>query len=673
MYIWPHNYCTYLFAVIIIPLTTYLPITLPLNYVFICIWLFFQIKSPLSDNYCSTINIADESVCEMPTSKVIKWINETDFQHSGNMLQQSNSFNSLATSEMIAYICKEGKNKGNKWLCSEINRLEAEKLDNLSCSQLSTSSSSIPSHYLCEDNHKDGTSSSFGGTACNSNSQCISETFTLSDNSSLPLETSNLIKKKPTDLLLSEKSTNMPLFTPRVTNPIFDDSDTLTSSPLPQSFIESDLLSDILHTLLHADNDVLSQSSDNDSVPSHYLYDGDCSNRERSLFSSNCDDTTHYHDVAHSDNQSQYSSEVILTQSSGDIDYDVLAPCDSHNVYNSKPINLPLPNTSTSTSLFAPQVINPIFDENTNLSSADSNLLASSSLHSCTDKGTLDFMLNIQPNEDDAFSQGSSNSDLASHYFYERNCCNVVSRTSSTSLNEFTHSSSDNIGDSSNTTEENVSVKNSNLCVYREPDSRKSVCLPKSTDQNFADVSPADSGIYTSLQSSNKINSPNAEFSTVWFKQLDCNEKGLSDLSFNSATPSPTPSHYMYEQGLSDERSLCHYFDETADGQIGHNNDIKNSPQTSTNCQGKLFDLCLNETAATNSLNLLSVSNHKLCATKCNLPTASVQGESYRVPMKGFDLDTISQFSDSDTNSEFNAYGDSDYGDVNFGYMYVKS
>ena len=631
----------------------------------------FQIKSPLSNNYCSTINIADESVCEMPTSKVTKWINNNDFQHSASILQQSNSFNSLATSEMIAYIRKEGKNKDNKWLCSEDNRLQAEKLDNISCSELSTSSSSIPSHYLCEDNHKDETLSSFNGSASGHSFQCNSEVFTPSEGSSVPLQTNHLIKKKPADLLLSKKSTNVPLFSSRVTNSIFPDSYPLTSPPM-QSFIESDLLSDILHTLPHADNDVLSQSSDNDSVPSHYLYDADCSNRERSLSLSDRDNTTHYCDDTSNNNRSQYNSEVILTQSSGDIDYDVLAPCHSYHVNNRKPTNLPLSNTiaSAGTSLFAPQVINPIFNENTNLGSTNSNSLTSMSYD---DKDTLNFMLNIQPNEDDGFSQGSSNSDMPSHYFYERNCCNVVSRTSSTSLNEFTHSSSDNIGDSSFTTEENVSVKNSNLCVYREPDSRKSVRLPKSADQKFADVSPADSGIYTS-QSSNKINSPNAEFSSIWCKQLDCDEKGLSDLSFNSVTPSPIPSHYMHEQGLSDERSLCHYFDESVDGQIGHNIDTKDSSQTTTDYKSKCSDFCLNKTSVPNSLNLLFVNNRdKLSATNCNLPTASMQSESYRVPMKGFDLDTISQFSDSDTNSEFNAYGDSDYGDVNLGYMYVKS
>ena len=620
----------------------------------------FQIKSPLSDNYCSTINIADESVCEMPASKVIKWINNNDFQQSANVLQQSNSFHSLATTEMMAYICNEGKND-KKWLCGEGNRLQAEKLDNISCSQLSTSSSSIPSHYLCEDNHKDRTSS-FSGTACDCNSHCNSELFTLSEDSNLPLQTCSLVKIKPTDLLISEKSANMPLFTPSVTNPIFEDSNPITSSPLPQPLIEPDLLSDILHTLPH---DVLSQSSDNDSVPSHYLYDGDCSNREGSLFLSHCDETTHYHDDTSNDNRSQCNGEVNLTQSSGDTDYDVLAPCDSYRLNNRKSTNLPVPKTNAGMSLFAPQVINPIFAENTDLSSTDSNSLTSTSSHSFNDKDTLNFMLNIQPNEDDVFSQASSNSDLPSHYFYERNNCSIVSRTSSTSLNEFTHSSSENSDDSSHKIEDNISVKNGNLCVNIEPDSRKNVSLPvitpKSTDPNFADITPSDSELYASLlQSSNKSDSPNAEFSTMWCKQINCDGKSLSDLSFTS-TSSPTPSHYIHDKSLCDEGSLSHFFDESTNSQIGHDFDIKNP-------QSKCSDLCLNKTSVSASLDLSFVNSRKLSTT--NLPT---QGENYRVPMKGFDLDTISQFSDSDANSELNVYGDSDYGDVNFGYMYVKS
>ena len=70
-------------------------------------------KPPLSNNYCSTINIADESVCEMPVNKVKRWIDGNDFYVNG----KSNSFHSIATSQMFAYIRKESKI--NKELSSE--------------------------------------------------------------------------------------------------------------------------------------------------------------------------------------------------------------------------------------------------------------------------------------------------------------------------------------------------------------------------------------------------------------------------------------------------------------------------------------------------------------------------------------------------------------------------
>ena len=67
---------------------------------------------PLTENYCSTIDIAEASVCEVPVSKVTKWIENNNFQHSGYSLA-SKSFNSLATSQMITYICENDKRKGN--------------------------------------------------------------------------------------------------------------------------------------------------------------------------------------------------------------------------------------------------------------------------------------------------------------------------------------------------------------------------------------------------------------------------------------------------------------------------------------------------------------------------------------------------------------------------------
>ena len=73
-------------------------------------------KPPLSNNYCSTVNIADESVCEMSVNKVKRWIDSSDFKHSGDGLL-SESFHSLSASQMFAYISKEEKN--NKQFSSE--------------------------------------------------------------------------------------------------------------------------------------------------------------------------------------------------------------------------------------------------------------------------------------------------------------------------------------------------------------------------------------------------------------------------------------------------------------------------------------------------------------------------------------------------------------------------
>ena len=66
-------------------------------------------KPPLSNNYCSTINVADESVCEMPVNKVKRWIDSSDFKHNRDGLL-SESFHFLSSSQMFAYISKEGKN-----------------------------------------------------------------------------------------------------------------------------------------------------------------------------------------------------------------------------------------------------------------------------------------------------------------------------------------------------------------------------------------------------------------------------------------------------------------------------------------------------------------------------------------------------------------------------------
>ena len=79
-------------------------------------------KPPLSNNYRSTLNDADESVsvctCEAPVNKVKRWIDSNDFKQNEDVLR-SESFQSLATSQMFAYIHKHGKNN-NKQLSIEL-------------------------------------------------------------------------------------------------------------------------------------------------------------------------------------------------------------------------------------------------------------------------------------------------------------------------------------------------------------------------------------------------------------------------------------------------------------------------------------------------------------------------------------------------------------------------
>ena len=66
------------------------------------------------------------------------------------------------------------------------------------------------------------------------------------------------------------------------------------------------------------------------------------------------------------------------------------------------------------------------------------------------------------------------------------------------------------------------------------------------------------------------------------------------------------------------------------------------------------------------SLNSLFVGSHELSAT--NPLTTPAQGEMYGMSMKEFDLDSISQFSYSDTNSDLNPCTDTECDDFNFGY-----
>ena len=608
-----------------------------------------QIKSPLSNNYCSTINIANDSVCEMPVNKVMNWMDKNDFKQSTDVLQQASSFHSLPTSEMMAYICKKGKQKWPTVNRSHGIKHQAESLSNSSCSQLSISSD-IPSHYHCEQNHKVNNAkllSSLSEIFCDQNSLCNSEVVTLSENSNLQLQTI-CTNKKPTSLRISEKHTSMPLFTPKVTNPIFAD----TSSS--QSYNETDLLSDILHTLPHeemmVDNSLLSQMSDESDAPSHYLYEGNHCNEKGSLFSLDCNDTAHQHDaLVNNSSSTQFDSEEV-----GDTTCNVIAP----DIVASEK-SPPSLSINKNHLLFMPEVTNPIFAENTNLSS---NLFTS---ESSSDKDASSFVLHsqfIEEMNDNVFSQTS---DVPSHYLYEGSCCNGKSQTSSVSLDGSTHSSSDNTKDSNH--EMAVSPLN-NSSFTNKTDlfiPRKSISLPAIapdlSNGNPADITSADLDMSISIiESPDKSDSP--KLCTKLCEQM--NNKFLSQLSINDSIS----SHYIHDENSSSKERLSHY-DEIGNNQDDHKTETTSSSQaTKISQDAPLLDCQINETVdAKNVIYPLSpifVSSPVLYPT--NSPGTPTQDESYGISMEGLDL---CQLDDSHTDLDFNARSDLVYDNFNAGYM----
>ena len=106
-------------------------------------------KPPLSNNYCSTMNIADESVCEVPTSKVTRWINNNDFQQCED-IPRSNSFHSLSTSQMFAYIHKDDNKELSPVLSPDyiddvkMNIEHLKSVYNATCNEVDNCSMSSP-------------------------------------------------------------------------------------------------------------------------------------------------------------------------------------------------------------------------------------------------------------------------------------------------------------------------------------------------------------------------------------------------------------------------------------------------------------------------------------------------------------------------------------------------
>ena len=138
-------------------------------------------KPPLSNNYCSTINVADESVCEIPVNKVKRWIDNNDFKQNEDALR-SESFHSLATSQMFAYIHKHDKNN-NKQLSVEllddyIDDTQMEHLESV-CSNINDkvyeTSNCLLSSYV-DESHLNQSAYLATTNSCQCNSYCEEST-----------------------------------------------------------------------------------------------------------------------------------------------------------------------------------------------------------------------------------------------------------------------------------------------------------------------------------------------------------------------------------------------------------------------------------------------------------------------------------------------------------------
>ena len=210
---------------------------------------------PITDNY-STMDITEASVCEVPILKVTKWIENNDSLHPGDLLN-TKSFDSLATSQMIAYICENDKKK-IKAPCAPLPdyieqtscQQSFSKVDDLSSIQRSCSDSDDVSVHqsttsqLCpyydestvkkEVQQKDSFSSSLPGYMREVGDQTDNSDDSSTDmsNSSLSLDClslpgGNYHCKRPQDLQLTKEQ-----YMPYVTN---SNCSKMSCDPVPQA------------------------------------------------------------------------------------------------------------------------------------------------------------------------------------------------------------------------------------------------------------------------------------------------------------------------------------------------------------------------------------------------------------------------------------------------------
>ena len=151
-------------------------------------------KPPLSNNYCSTINVADESVCEIPVNKVKRWIDNNDFKQNEDVLR-SESFHSLATSQMFAYIHKHDKNKQvSSALLGYIDNTQIDKQSESSI-EMNAISNSLSALYS-DEAHLNQTLQLTSNKSCQLNPYCEEHTiFNISHSNQIHASLSDYIEE----------------------------------------------------------------------------------------------------------------------------------------------------------------------------------------------------------------------------------------------------------------------------------------------------------------------------------------------------------------------------------------------------------------------------------------------------------------------------------------------
>ena len=316
-------------------------------------------KPPLSDDYCSTINVADESVCEIPVNKVKRWIDNNDFKQNEDVLR-SESFHSLATSQMFAYIHKHDKNKqASSALLGYIDNTQIDKQSESSI-EMNAISNSLSALYI-DEVHLNQTLQLTSIKSCQLNPYCEEHTvFNIPHSSqihaplpdyieesdyhhsrdhkeglrrssssiSLDSFTSPLHQTRIPDklnILKDGHTGSLPVLTPYVSNPIFAENfdlfsyseitDSMNGNSDPDSHGQNRSTKDTIDSGVNTgsrshDDSELDTSTTEAIETSGYYESPSCKNKEMSF-----EHTIHYHasDLSLCSNQSHSSVNASLS------------------------------------------------------------------------------------------------------------------------------------------------------------------------------------------------------------------------------------------------------------------------------------------------------------------------------------------------------------------------